>query len=186
MHWLGAERAIKLYRRFVPIKHSPFHSPAFSVPRDLRKLDQQRASIAFAALIRIHEQVLELKPGSSKPGGKIIKVNCEPNRRFSFKREKNFRRRTFPEQDIGKLLLRRCHLVWRALVPGQITNQLQNDRHILQARRTNLEFGRSLHFYFSDVPVHDGSGSVPHRTSPCPRPCRYENDQAFRSNDRER
>src|SRR5882724_3283722 len=155
MHWLGAERAIKLYRRFVPIKHSPFHSATLSVTRDLRKLDQQRASIAFAALIRIHEQVFEVKPGSSKPGGKIIKVNCEPNRRFPFKREKNFRRRTFPEQNIDKLLLGRSHFVWRALVRGQITNQLQNDRHILQARRTNLEFGRSLHFYFSGSPVRD-------------------------------
>src|SRR5580765_7451433 len=97
MHWLGAERAIKFDRWLVPIEHSPFQSPALSIPRDLRKLDQQRASTAFAALVRLHEQVFEVKPGSSKPGGKIIKVNCEPNRRFSFERQKNLRRRPFPE-----------------------------------------------------------------------------------------
>ena len=82
-------------------------------------------------------------------------------------------------------MLRRGHLVWRALVSGQITNQLQNDRHILQARRTNLEFGTSLHSYFSGSPVHDGSDPVPRRTFPCPRPFRYENSQAFRKNDLE-
>src|SRR6266536_6408293 len=97
MHWFGAERAIKLDRRFVPIEHRPFQSPALSVPRDLRKLDQQCASIAFAALVRLHEQVFEVKAGSSQPGRKIIKENCKPNRRLSFKREKNLRGRPFPE-----------------------------------------------------------------------------------------
>ena len=63
------------------------------IARDLRKLDKQCATIAFAALLRLHEQIFEIKAGSPEPCGKIMKENCEPDWRFSFKREKHFRRR---------------------------------------------------------------------------------------------
>src|SRR4029077_9917002 len=145
VHWLRVESAIKLYRRFVPIEHSPFHPAAAPVPRNFRKLNEQCAPITFAALFRFHEQVFEVKPRPPQPGGKIVKVNCEPNRRFSLENNEDFRGRSFPKQSIDKLLLCRGHLVWRTLIRRQIPNQFQDDWHVFHASRTNLEFVRRLH-----------------------------------------
>ncbi len=134
VHRFCAERAIKLYRRFIPIEHGPFHPAASPIPCDFRKLDEQCAPITFAALFRFHEQVFEVKPGSPEPGGKIIKVNCKPDWRLPFKREEHFCGRPFPEQNIDKLFL-------------------QNDRHIFYVRRTNLEIFNCFHTD-GDCPSH--------------------------------
>src|SRR5207249_9358931 len=99
MHRLRPERAIKLDRWLVPIEHSPFHPAAAAVPRDLCQLNKQRATVSFAAVLRLHEQIFEIKPDSPQPCGKIVKVNCEPDRRFPFERKKHFRRWFFTEQD---------------------------------------------------------------------------------------
>src|SRR5207249_4473429 len=122
VHRLCAERAIKFYSRFIPIEHSPFHPAAAPVPRNFRKLNEQCAPITFAALFRLHEQIFEVKPWSPQPGGKIIKENSEPDRRLSLKREKDFRGRSFPEQNIDKLFLCRGHVVRCALIRRQIAN----------------------------------------------------------------
>ena len=74
-----------------------------------------------------------------------MKENCETDWRFSFKREKHFRRRPFPEQNIDKLFFRRGDFVRRALIRRQIANQFQDDWHIFHARRTNLEISKLLH-----------------------------------------
>src|SRR5260370_6881126 len=89
MHRRGAKRAIKLDRRFIPIEHGPFHPAAAAITRNLRKLDEQCTTITFATPIRLHEQIFKVKPGPPKPRGKIVKVNSEPDCRFSFKPEKN-------------------------------------------------------------------------------------------------
>src|SRR4029434_4060644 len=97
VHWLCAERAIKLYRRLVPIEHSPLHPAAAPVPRNFRKLNEQPASVAFATLFRLNKQVLEVKSRSPQPGRKIVKENCEPDRRLSLECNQEFCRRPFPE-----------------------------------------------------------------------------------------
>src|SRR4029077_12462371 len=107
-----------------------------SIARNLRKLYKQTTTITFTALLRLHEQIFEIKSRSPKPRGKIVKVNCKPDRRFLFKSEQNFRHRPFTEQNINQLFLSRDDLVRRALIRRQIANELQNDRHILYACRT--------------------------------------------------
>src|SRR4029077_18627220 len=130
MQLLCPHRPIKLYPRFVPIEHSPFHPTAAPLPRNFRKLNEQCAPVTFAAQVRFHEQIFEVKPRPPKPGGKIMKVNCEPNWRLPFKREEHFRSRPFPEQYIDKLFLCSGHFVWCTLIGRQIANQFKNDWHI--------------------------------------------------------
>src|SRR5439155_3734635 len=90
IHRCRTKLAIKLDRRVIPLEDSPFHPPATAIAGHLGKIDKQRAAITFAALLRFHEQIFEIKSGSPKPGGEIVKEDCEPDRGFSFKREKNF------------------------------------------------------------------------------------------------
>src|SRR4029079_11347130 len=68
MHRLRSERAIKFDRRFIPIEHSPFHSPAAAITRNLCKLYKQGATITFPALVRLHEQIFKIKSGPPEPG----------------------------------------------------------------------------------------------------------------------
>ena len=58
---LGAQRAIKLDCRLVPIEHRPFHSSAAALPRDLRQTDEKCAPVAFAPLIRPNEKIFQIK-----------------------------------------------------------------------------------------------------------------------------
>src|SRR5262249_29256979 len=160
VHWLRAERTIKLNGRLVPIEHSPFHPAAAAVPRDFRKLDEQCAPITFAPLFWFYEQVFQVKPRPPKPGGKIIKENCEPNGRFSFKRKKHLRSRPFPEQHIDELLLCRGHLIRCTLVRRQIANQLQNDWHVFHAGRTNSKIIALRHYAADSPPRANGRNWV--------------------------
>ena len=97
LHRLCPERAIKLDRRFIPIEHSPFHPAAAALQRNLGKIDKQCAAITFSASLWLDEQVFEIKARSPEPRGKVVKENCEANRRFSLKRKKNFRSWSFPK-----------------------------------------------------------------------------------------
>src|SRR2546427_6308159 len=96
LHRFCAQSAIKLDRRFVPIEHSPFHPAAAALQRNLGKIDKQCAAITFSASLWLDEQVFEIKARSREPRGKVVKENCEANRRFSLKRKKNFRSWSFP------------------------------------------------------------------------------------------
>src|SRR5439155_24027217 len=126
-------------------KDGPFHPAATAIARDLRKIDKQRAAITFATLLRFHEQIFEIKSGSPKPGGKVMKENGKPDRRLSFKREKNLCNGFFAKQDSNKLFFGCSDLLWRALVRSQIANYLQNERDIFDACRTNLEIILTVH-----------------------------------------
>src|SRR5260370_704290 len=75
LQWFRAERAINLKGRFVPIEHRPFHPPATAIAGNLGKIDKQRAAIALSALVWLNEQIFEIKSGSPKPGGKVMKEN---------------------------------------------------------------------------------------------------------------
>src|SRR5439155_22513784 len=120
MHRLRPERAIKLDRWLVPIEHSPFHPAAAAVPRDLCQLNKQRATVSFAAVLRLHEQIFKIKPGSPQPCGKIVKVNCEPDRRVSFKCEMHISSGFDIERNINKLFFGRGGLVPRVTIPSAL------------------------------------------------------------------
>ena len=72
MHRCCAKCAIEFDRRLVPIEHCPFHSATPAITRNLRKLYKQRATITFAALLRLNEQIFEVKPGSAVSLGETI------------------------------------------------------------------------------------------------------------------
>src|SRR6266568_6548051 len=75
VHRLCAKGAIEFDRRLVPIEHRPFHPAAAPITCDLRQLDKQRATVAFAALLRLNEQIFEIKSRPSEPRGKIVEIN---------------------------------------------------------------------------------------------------------------
>src|SRR4029077_8180696 len=128
------------------VEHRPFHPAAAPIARDSCKLYKQSATITFPALLRLHEQILEIKARSSEPCGKIVKVNCEPDWRFLFKSEQHFRHRPLTKQHTNKLFFCCSDFVRRALVRSQIANELQNDRNVLHPRQTNLEISNLLHY----------------------------------------
>src|SRR5207249_3015031 len=97
IHRFCTESAIKLDRRFVPIEHRPFHSTAAAITGDPGKIDKQSAPVTPATLLRLHEQVFEIKPGPTKPGGKIVKENGEPNWRVFLERKQNLGGGSFAE-----------------------------------------------------------------------------------------
>src|SRR6266404_9307878 len=66
VHRLCAKRTIKLDGRLVPIEHSPFHPAAAAITRNLRKLDKQRPTAPFPALLRFHEQIFQIEPRPPK------------------------------------------------------------------------------------------------------------------------
>src|SRR5206468_12162811 len=131
----------------------PIPSTAATITRDLRKLYKQRATITFAALLKLDEQIFEIKARPSQPSGKIMEENCESDWRFSFKREENFRGRPLSEQNINKLFFGRSNFAWRMFIHSQIANELQDDRHVFHSRRTNVDIFRSLH-PGADCPSH--------------------------------
>jgi len=145
MHRCCAKCAIEFDRRFIPIEHSPFHPAAAAIARDLRKLDKQGATITFATLLWLHEQIFQIEPRPSEPRGEIIKENGKPDRCIAFKRKKHFCRRPFTEQNIDQLFFRCSDFVWRALIRSQIANELQNDWHVRDPSRTDLEIFNSVH-----------------------------------------
>jgi len=75
-----------------------------------------------------------------------MEENCKSDGQLSLKRKENFRRWPFAKQNINELFFSRRNFARRTLVRRQIANELKNDRHVLYARRTNLEIFRRLHF----------------------------------------
>ena len=74
-----------------------------------------------------------------------MKENRKTDCRFIFKREQNFRRRFFAEQNFAQTVCGGSDVVRRAFVGRESPDQLKNDRNISGRGRTDREIFR-FHF----------------------------------------
>src|SRR5437763_1876738 len=140
MHGLGSQFPVKLNRWFVPIENSPFHSATAAFARDFGEIDQQRLSMSFAPMFRLHEQVFEVQPGPAQPGREVMKKDGESDCRLPLERQSNLRRRLLTEKNLQQAFLRSNDIVRGAFISGQVPNQLQDQRHISGTGRSNAEW----------------------------------------------
>lgn len=64
----GAEGEVEVYARLVPVEAGPIEAAAAALERRARQMAQQRPSIAVAALLRLHEEVLQIDAAAAQEG----------------------------------------------------------------------------------------------------------------------
>src|SRR5689334_10957547 len=122
----GAELAIKLERRLIPIEHCPFHSAALPIARDLGQPNEKRAPIAPSPLFWPNEKVFQVKSAPTHPGRKIMKEKREADRFGTLFRKQHLGPGMRPEKIFGEQCFGCDHLVRRALVFGECMNEGKN------------------------------------------------------------
>src|ERR1019366_8858657 len=113
IHRFRTELPVELNSGIVPIEHRPFHAAAAAFACDFCRMNEQCATVTFAAHLRFHEQIFEIKTRATKPGGKVVKENGEANCGVFFEYEHNFSGRSWAEQNLDKLFLGCGHFVRR-------------------------------------------------------------------------
>lgn len=70
-----------------------------------------------------------------------MKENSKADCGFIFKREQNFRRRFFTEQNLNESFFGRSHFIRSAFISCERPDQLKDNRHVFDASRANGKAG---------------------------------------------
>src|SRR5438552_8087921 len=127
VHWHGAELLVELDRRFIPIEHRPFESPAVGLARDPRQLDEHGAPKSSAAHFRDDEQVFEIQTRFAEECGEIVEEDSERGRLVLGIAKQDFCSRPRAEETLPHALFRHDSLVRQTLVLGQLPDEPDND-----------------------------------------------------------
>src|SRR5262245_55338676 len=79
-HRLGAKAAIEADRRFVPVQNCPLESAAVALDRQPREVTEELAADAFAAPLRLDEEILEVNAVLADEGREVVKEQREAGR----------------------------------------------------------------------------------------------------------
>src|ERR1700704_4429057 len=92
---LRPQSLVKTDRIAVPVEDGPLEPPAAPLHRDAGQRFQQSPPDAAAAMLRDHEQVLEVDPGQGEKGREVVEEEGEADRLSG----------CFSKQRLGKTLL---------------------------------------------------------------------------------
>src|SRR5260370_36866760 len=126
------EALIEPYRVFVPVEHGPLEAAASPLDGDLREARQQRTADAATAVLRIHEEVLQVDPGLGEKGREVVKEQREANWRAFVFGDQGLREAALAEEGVGELLLGHHDLVLELLVTRKGANQARDRRDIFE------------------------------------------------------
>src|SRR5260370_37489395 len=77
----GPQPFVEADRVEVPVEHRPLEPAALALDRQARELLEERASDAPTAMLRSHEEVLEVDPGLRQERREVVKEEGKPDGR---------------------------------------------------------------------------------------------------------
>lgn len=144
LHWDGAEFLVEIDRRLIPIEHGPLHASATTRVGDGGEVEQQGATVTGAAVIGANEEIFEIETGFGEEGGEVEKIEGEADGLRIGEGEHAMRggggvvdgKELRTERGLGG-----SDFVGEAFVDGEFADQLENERDVGGAGRTDLKWG---------------------------------------------
>src|SRR6266487_6062882 len=138
----------------VPVEHRPLHPSAPAVDRDLGQAMQQGASYPTAAMLRVHEEILEVEARQAEERREVVKEEGKSKRLPLILGDQRLGVVALAEKEIGELLFGHRHLVLELFVARQGANEVGDERHVCKLPGSNGErhrFGRSFSRYTNRI-----------------------------------
>src|SRR5450759_593132 len=131
---LRAQSLVEGNRLAVPVEHRPLEPAAFPLHGQAGELFEERAPDAATALLRDHEQVLEIDSRLREEGREVVKEKGKAHRSAACQvivlRDQGLRVVVWPEQVGGEPVLRHGDLVLQLFEMRQPTDQLRDHRNV--------------------------------------------------------
>src|SRR5260370_29390660 len=128
--WPGPQPLVEADRVAVPVEHRPLEAAALALDRQARELFEERPSDAPTAMLRGHEEVLEVDPGLRQERREVVKEEGEPDGRAILVCDQRLRVVVLSEEIGRQPLLGHGDLVLQLLVAGQAADQLGDHRNV--------------------------------------------------------
>lgn len=144
LHRDGAEFLVEIDRGLIPVEHGPLHASATTRVGDGGEVEQQGATVTGAAIIRANEEIFEIETGFGEEGGEVEKIEGEADGLRIGEGEHAMRGGGVAvgrEKLCGQRRFGGGDFVGEAFVDGEFADQLENERNVGGAGRTDLQGG---------------------------------------------
>jgi hypothetical protein len=136
---IGAEAAIELDRRLIPVQYRPFEPSAIELTGELLECRQQRVPDRAAAIGRAYEEILQVQTRPAQKGRVVEKVQRKPGWHPVPFRYQCVREARLSEQMSAQICHAANHLGPEVLVISQFSDQLEDDGYIIRSHRTQIQ-----------------------------------------------
>src|SRR5260370_20355195 len=128
--WPGPQPLVEAGPVAVPGEQRPREGAELALDRQARELFEERPSDAPTAMLRGHEEVVEVDPGLRQERREVVKEEGEPDRRAILVCDQRLRVVVRSEEIGRQPLLGHGDLVLQLLVAGQAADQLGDHRNV--------------------------------------------------------